>query len=264
MGIHDHDVYKLGKQDHKHDPKTLMMSDFITVPVLPTSYNFDKHRAPFPERMWGNDAYGDCVIAAESNALLRMERVEQRRTIALSDKDAVARYQSLTGCKSPGDANDEGLVMLDTMSDWRNNGYKRTAERPHHTFNIAAYGELDPADEHQLKAAIYLLKGIHFGFALPRTAQAQTDKGYWDVVNEPGNEPGSWGGHCVHCCQYDEGNFYVRTWEMVVRVTIQFVKRYCDEVWAVVDDLDAWRASDHLDVQGLIDKLHSIGARNVG
>jgi hypothetical protein len=263
MGIHDHPTFKLGKQDHKHDDRTLMMANFIEVPVLPASFDFDRHRAKFPVEMWGNDEFGDCVIAAESNALLRMERVEQRRTVKLSDADAITRYKGLTGCQSPGDENDTGLVMLDTMSDWHHNGYDRTAEKPEHSFTIAAYGELDPADDHQLRGAIYLLGGIHFGFALPISAQAQTDKGYWDVVSGPESQAGSWGGHCVYAKRYDADNIYVLTWGMEIRVTNAFIKKYCDEVWVVVDDLDRWRATDHLDVQALIAKLHDIGARNI-
>lgn len=263
MGIHDHDIFKLGKQDHQHDDKTLMMANFIEVPVLPTKYDFEKHRAKFPARMWGNDAYGDCVIAAQANHLLRMERVEQRRTIALSDNDAITRYKEMTGCQEPGDENDTGLVMLSAFSDWRNSGFDRTAEKPYHTFKIAAYGELDPLDDHQLRAAIYLLKGIHFGFALPITAQDQTDQGKWDVVNGPGSEAGSWGGHAVFSDKYDEDGIYVWTWEREIYVTNAFIHKYCDEAWAVVDDFDAWRSSDHLDVKGMIGKLHDIGAKNI-
>jgi hypothetical protein len=254
--------FKLGKQDHKHDDRTLMMADFIDLPVVPSHWDFDKNRRPFPVHMWGNDNFGDCVIAAQANSLLRMERIEQRRTITLSDKDAVDRYKHLTGCVSAGDTNDTGLVMLDAFSNWRNEGFYR-AEKPQRYFKIAAYGELDPADQHQLHAAIYLLGGVHFGFALPISAQAQTNKGYWDVVDHD-NAPGSWGGHAVFSKRYDESNVYVETWKRTVRVTNAFVKKYCDEVWVVVDDIDRWRKVDHLDVQGLIAKLHSIGAKNIG
>jgi len=250
---------KLGKQDHVHDDRTVMLAQYIEVPVVPSVYDFDAKRAKFPNHMWGNDQYGDCVIAAQSNHLLRMERIEQRRTIKLTDEECVERYQLLTGCQSPGDGNDTGLVMLNAMGDWRLNGYKvRT-----HDYNIAAYGELEPNDDHQLRAAIYLLGGIHFGFALPLSAQAQTDKGFWDVTDGDGTQPGSWGGHAVFSCKYDDTNIYVKTWEMEIRVTNAFVHKYADEVWGVVDDLDRWRKSDNLDVQALLDYLHGIGARNI-
>lgn len=55
----------------------------------------------------------------------------------------------------------------------------------------------------------------------------------------------------------------MKTWGMDIRVTTAFVQKYADEVWGVVDDLDKWKASSHLDVQGLIAKLHSIGAKNI-
>jgi hypothetical protein len=251
--------FKLGKDPHKHDDKTLMLADYLEVPVIPTAYDFDRHRAKFPVKEWGNLDYGDCVIAAESNHLLRMERVEQKRTIKLTDDQCIERYKTLTGCEKPGDANDTGLVMLNTMSNWRNVGYQ-VGKR---NYNIAAYGELEPRDDHQLKSCIYLLGGIHFGFALPRSAQAQVPSGFWDVTTGPGSQAGSWGGHCVFSCRYDQGNYWVKTWGMDIRVTVAFVQKYADEVWGVVDDLDKWKASSHLDVANLIAKLRSIGAKNV-
>lgn len=259
MGIHDHPDFKLGKQDHKHDDKTLMMANFMEVPVVPTKFDLEKNRAPFPVHIWGNNEYGDCVIAAEANALLRMERIETRRTVKAQDADAIKRYKHLTGCNNPGDSNDTGLVILDSMSDWRNNGFPVGA----HTFQIAAYGELDPLEHDQLRAGIYLLHGIHFGFALPISAQQQTEQGFWDVTLGVDSAPGSWGGHCVYADKYDEDNIYVWTWGREIRVSNAFVRKYADEAWAVVDNLDKWRKNDHLDVPGLEKALHDIGAKHI-
>jgi hypothetical protein len=126
---------KLGKQDYKHDPRTLKMAKFLSPDIhIPDVFNFDKGRAPFPDHMWGNDQYGDCVIAARANATLRIERVEQRRTLALVDDDAINTYKRLTGCNSPGDSNDTGLVMLDANRDWRSTGFGPMAKSPHHTY----------------------------------------------------------------------------------------------------------------------------------
>jgi hypothetical protein len=256
----DVETLKLGKQDHVHDDRTLMLGQYLEVPVVPTNYDFDSKRAKFPNHMWGNDQYGDCVIASESNHLLRMERIEQKRTIMLTDDDCINRYKEMTGCQNPGDGNDTGLVMLNAMKNWRTSGYQVKKK----SYNIAAFGELDPIDDAQLRAAVYLLGGIHFGFALPLTARVQTNDGFWDVSpNDPGSEAGSWGGHAVFSCKYDAENIYVKSWEAEIRVTNAFVHKYADEVWGAVDDLDRWRKSDNLDVQGLIDKLHQIGAHNV-
>lgn len=250
---------KLGKLDHKHDDRTLMLADYVEVPVVPAQYDFDKHRAPFPIHVWGNYDYGDCVIAAEANHVLRMERIEQRRTIKMTDKHAVDRYKLLTGCQAPGDDRDTGLVMLNTMKDWRNDGFRVGDRR----YKISAFGELLPQDDHQLRACIYLLGGIHFGFALPLSARLQTNRGYWDVLPDagPASAPGSWGGHAVFSCKYDANFIYVKSWGKEIQVSNNFVRKYADEVWGVVDDLDKWRKTDQLDIQALVARLHAIGAK---
>lgn len=259
------EIYKLGKQAHKHDDRTLMLADYVEVPVIPSQYDFEKHRKPFPIHVWGNNDYGDCVIAAEANHVLRMERVEQRRTIKMTDQHAIDRYKLLTGCQMPGDDRDTGLVMLNAMKDWRNDGFRVTGtnKKSYRVYKISAFGELLPQDDHQLRACIYLLGGIHFGFALPATARLQTKHGVWDVVDGAGpmGVPGSWGGHAVFSCKYDPNFISVKTWGKEILVTNAFVKKYADEVWGVVDDLDKWSKSDHLDIQALLDKLHAIGAK---
>jgi hypothetical protein len=186
---------RLGKQAHKHDDRTLMLSRFFLPDFhVPSRYNFDKGKRPIPSRVWGNDRWGDCVIAGEANHLLRLERIEQRRTIVMADQDAIDRYKALTGAQRAGDDRDEGLVVLDTMRDWRNNGWTLHG----HTFKIDAYGEIQPNDREQLRMANYIFHGVHLGFALPAACQQMVHT--WDYNGEKGAEwqPGSWGGHLVY------------------------------------------------------------------
>lgn len=258
---------KLGKLEHKHDDRTLMLAKYFLPDIrVPEIFDFDKRRAAFPLRMWGNAAYGDCVIADRCNAILRLERIEQRRTIALYDEDAISEYKKLTGCQQPGDENDTGLVILDAMREWKNDGLEtdgRSGIRSPRTYKIAAYGELDPHDGRQLRTAAYLLHGIHFGFWLPAAAQSMTDNGVWDYNGETGPdwEPGSWGGHCVYSKAFDSTSMEVLTWAMKVKVTDNFIKKYCDECWAVVDSFDSWRTKQTIDVAKLTEQLHEITSK---
>src|SRR6059036_52839 len=96
--------FRLGKQEYMHSPLTLRLARYILPDIhVPEIYDFDKTRKPFPFRVWGNDAWGDCVIGGRANHLLRLERVEQRRTIPLFDHDAVSLYQQMTGSQAPED-----------------------------------------------------------------------------------------------------------------------------------------------------------------
>lgn len=251
---------KLGKQDHKFDERTLRLARFALPDIrVPVPWDFDKGRRPIPIRMWGNDANGDCVIAAQSNHLLRLERVEQRRTIPLFDKDCVDRYRLLTGSQEAGDSRDEGLVALDSMRDWNHNGY----QTPKRNYKIAAYGELDVLDMTELQMAAFIFHGIHFGFWLPVAARRMTSQGVWDYNGEssPEFQPGSWGGHMVYSKAFDNETFEILTWGIKVKVTHDFIRKYCDEAWAVVDSFDSWRTRQTIDVPGLTRQLFEISPR---
>lgn len=253
---------RLGKHDYKFDEKTLKLATAISPTVVfPRKFDFDHGRKPFPIEMLGNDQWGDCVKVGQANELMRLERLEQRRTLPINTDVVVSAYKAQTGAQSPGDPHDTGLIMLDNLRLWRTQGFT-VKTRP---YKIAAFGELEPDEPNQLRAAVFLLHGIQFGFALPRAAQRMTQTGVWDVNGEsdPDFKPGSWGGHCVYCKAYDENTFEVITWGQKVKVTDAFVKRYCDEAWAVVDSFDQWRRRPEIDVQAIIKHLHDIGASNV-
>lgn len=251
---------KLGKQEYKFDERTVKLARFMdTAQTAPKKYNFDKGRRAFPLRVWGNDAYGDCVFAAQMNELLRVERIETRHTLPSTDDDVIKTYKTLTGCRAPDDANDQGYVMLDAFNFWRQTGWT-VGEANDRQYTISAFGELEPGDIEQLRLGCYLLHGVQFGFSLPRSAQAQTRQGYWDVSTGPGSEPGSWGGHAVYSPQYDQEGFIVKTWGMNVKVSNAFIERYCDEVWCIVDSIDRWRKHSALDIPKLEAYLDEIGA----
>jgi hypothetical protein len=250
--------YALGKQDHKPDPLTLKMARYFLPDVIaPARYDFDTGKVKFPLRMWQNNKWGDCVVAGEANQLLRLERIEQRRTIKITDQEVIKRYQGFTGAQNPGDENDIGVVVLNAMSDWKHNGFHTHA----HNFKISAYGELDASSGAQLRRGIYILHGIHMGLALPLAAQTM---GYvWDYNGQKGSDwqPNSWGGHLVYCKAYTPTHIKALTWGSEIQISDSFIDRYCDEAWAVVDSLDAWRSKQTIDVEDLTRHLESIAKR---
>lgn len=255
---------RLGKQEYLHDDRTLRMARFLLPEIrTPSHFDFDKNRAAFPFRMWGNDAYGDCVIAGRCNQIIRLERVEQRRTVSLLDDDAISEYKRLTGCASPGDSHDTGLVVLEAMRDWKNVGMQTDGKvgiRSPRNYSIYAYGELEPTDHGQLRTAIYAMHGIHMGFWLPVAAQQMTRQGVWDYHGETGSEwqPGSWGGHLVFSKAYDADGVEILTWGQKVKVTWNFIDKYCDEAWAIVDNADSWRVKQTINVAELDSTLRQI------
>jgi hypothetical protein len=254
-----HSKVKLGKKEYQHDDRTLMLAKYLPVDIrVPADFDFDANRRPIPNNMWGNDEFGDCVIAGEANEILRLERVETWQTAQITDEDAINRYKHLTGCKEAGDENDTGLEIIAAHRDWRNNGFKVAYKG--RTYFIDAYGEIDPSDREQVRLATFLLHGTQWGVWLPEAAQQMTNEGKWDYKGETGPEwkPGSWGGHCVYSKKFSPDSIFVETWDMEIEVTNAFIDKYADEAWGVVDNLDEWRKSGHLDVDAMEKRLSEI------
>lgn len=250
----DHTKVRLGKLEYVFDPHTLKMARFISDEITaPPTFNVDKGKKPFPTNMWGNNAWGDCVLATRANEQLRFERIEQRRTIPMTDQIVIDKYKEMTGSQSPGDARDQGLVMLYANRDWRKAGWKVGTRN----YNIYAYGELDPHNHEQLRQACFALAGLQFGFALPVGIQGKQG---WIYNGETGGEwePGSWGGHAVYCLGYDQNGMTIMTWGYKCKVNWAFIDKYADEAWAIVDNADAWRIKQTVDVAKLSAALSQI------
>lgn len=265
-------IGRLGKQEYKFDERTLALASYYKAAVeeihIPPSFDVDKGRRKFPtDNGWGNFDYGNCVSAGQANHTLRLERIEQRHTLHFTAEDVIAEYKRECerefgeAPQEPGDANDNGLVVLDSLRNWRKIGWPVGK----HNYNIFAFGALDQHNEDELKASIYLLHGVQLGFWLPNAAQQMTDDGKWDYNGESGPDyrPGSWGGHLVYAKKYDENSIYVMTWDVEIEVTQPFIDKYCDEAWGIVDDLDAWRKKQAFDVSALEADLRNIGAIDV-
>lgn len=253
----DPDKLALGKKDYVFSEKTLKMMSIVeksALPDVPPTYDFAKGRRPLQFGLWGNDAYGDCVKVAKYNHVLRLARLDRRRTLKITDDMVVGEYKTDTGCQVAGDANDSGLVMLDNFGRWLHteNTVPQGAKSKPFPIGIEAYGEIGHDHQH-MRAATFLLGGIEFGLALPYTAAEELQSGKpWDDTHssDPDAQPGSWGGHAVYSERYDENGFWVVTWGEEHYMTNAFVDRYSDERWAVVDKVEGKRYLN----QGLLDR----------
>jgi hypothetical protein len=247
---------KLGKLPYEHDERTIDLGAFLDVSYVPEKYDFDKGRAAFPNGVWGNHKWQNCVTVAQAHCLTRLRRIETRRSSAMNEADVVKHYLTLTDSKRPGDVRDKGLSVLRMLKHWQRRGFTKPSWMYFH--KIAVYGELDPLDQAQLRQACYLLGGVFLGLALPLAAQEQYQLGRWEVpldTDRAAYLPGTWGEHLVFAKRYDLDNFYVLTWGNEIQVSNDFIKRYCDEAWAVVNDMARWKHDNGLDIQRLLARM---------
>lgn len=229
-GIHSHQVFKLGKAPARRDRRNLLFERVLKrVPALPREYDFDREHPGTPTPMFANDTYGDCVIAGRAHQTLRFERLEQGKRLTITDGEVLDEYFKETG------GEDTGLVVLDSLKLWRRRGWKAAGGR----YKVKAFAEIKPESQDEIRSAVYLDLGVGLGLWLPLSAQGQSEAGKpWEVRRGPDSEPGSWGGHYVYVPAYTKTGPVCVTWGMKQPMTWAFLKKYCDEAYAIIDAVD--------------------------
>ena len=112
---------KLGCQWPPKEKPKIKLSSVLNMKQLfvPTEYDaeIDLTGGILPGRMWYNDVYGDCVIAAQANLTRVLEYIEQGKIINITDHDVKAEYFE----QSKGE--DNGLYMMDAFKHWCDNSH---------------------------------------------------------------------------------------------------------------------------------------------
>ncbi len=236
---------RLGKHPKKTDRRTLMLARYLH--KLPTPMPIVDHASRLPTNigMMGNDAYGDCTVAAAGHAVQSWSVYADNSMWTIADADILAAYKVL----SP---NDNGAFMLDALNYWHKTGIGDD--------KIEAFVETGTADLTQAKLAIEYFGSHYIGMSLPNT----NTFGPWDVVNpvwsaDPNN------GHAVVLIGYDDsrGMFKVATWGEIWDMSYSWFQKYTDEGYAVLDDIELIKASgkspEGFDWAALINDLAHIG-----
>jgi hypothetical protein len=220
-------MYCLGKLPVKHDPRTLMLRNYVGAVDFPVSKKWSAKPGVYP--MYANDRCGCCGIAGPAH-LEQVWRANDGDPYTPADGDVLAAYKLLGGWDGvPGSPSDQGVIMLNVMNYWRNHGLFGR--------RIAAYAKVDHTNRNEVKKAIYLFGGVVLGLSLPAAVQEQTNDQEWRL---PGRRlwgqwsPGTWGGHCTVSCDYDAEGIPTITWGGVKGMSWDFFEAYCDECYVAL------------------------------
>lgn len=239
---------KLGKLPARKDIRTLKLSTILrTLPPIPDEYDIDAALTGITDnRTFANDKYGDCVIAARAHMTLRFEKFEQGKQPEITDKNVTDEYFKETG------GPDTGLNMLNSLNYWRQYGWTLDDGK---IYKIHAFAAVDWLDENQVKAAIYLFRGIYFGIRVAKYYYDQFNKGnyFWDVVADDGDNIGGhalygmkyfkisvWPTSFFHVAGYNNTGPVFITWGKYAQVTWAWWNKYVDEAYIVIDEQDTW------------------------
>jgi hypothetical protein len=260
------DETRLGKAPARSHPLMLSFSDYSKagVVVVPPKTSFWKKRAPFPIRSYGNTAYGCCTKASQAILATKMERIEFRRTITITDEEIVNNYLRMTSRLYGG--GDSGAYEMDALNEWRNPDLT-FRDTKGHPLTIDAYTRVNQVNIDEVKRAIFLggAHGIKVCFNLP-IAWARTYD--WDIpiAQAPIGAylPGTWGGHSMcSALDYDENYLYLdHTWNVPGgRISWRAFSIYCDEAYSVIDSVAIWKnrlTKKEMNIPALIGDVNAI------
>jgi hypothetical protein len=237
---------RLGRLPAKASRKALMFSDFYKYGDIPKKTNFWRTKSPLPLRHFGNNQYGDCTRAKQAVAAMRMERLEQKRTITVTDAEIIRVYTEMSDRLYGG--GDNGAYEDDALNEWRRpeTTFTDTAGRP---YTIDAYLRLNAFNHEEVRAALSMAKarGLAICLNLPIAFANILPPRDWDIPEGQAPTgpwmPGSWGGHSLNMHDFDETGFWLdHTWMLnPQRITYRAAAIYMDEVHIVLDSVNTWK-----------------------
>lgn len=242
-----HPLYQLGKGKPRRDKRNFQMKALVKARlVIPRTYSVDTANPGLPLRMYGNNEYGDCVIAARANEETRFSLVFDKKTINITDKEVLKEYFAQS------EGVDSGLIMLDSLNLWRKPGWVAARKRR----KIMAYAEINPHDISLVKQTIFANVGCYVGLNLPTSAAREFDLGLpWADTK---GTPGSWGGHCVYLVGYTPKYVTCLTWGQRQLISTPFFTKYCDEAYGVIRQFTTTRVKSFLDQTAVQEHLHRV------
>jgi len=229
---------KLGKLPAKIDKRTIRLSTILKkklLPELPATYNLDEVLDIKDNRMFANDQYGDCVIAARAHQSLRFEKLEQGIQPYIADEEVIGEYLK----ESRG--ADVGLYLLDSLRAWRR-GWKIAGKR----YSIYAFTGIDWKNHDEVKHCIHLLGGVNFGMQVYSRDIDQFNSGEdWHLMPYSGSLKG---GHGAYLCGYDDEGIVCMTWGKRQKMTWDFWDARVDEAYGIVDNRNDWLETSAVNV----------------
>jgi len=165
----------------------------------------------------GNDAEGDCVIAAGYH-IVGTETANAGDPFHATLAQVNADYGAIGGYV-PGDpSTDNGCDEATAIGYWTSNGFADGTK-------LAGSLLLDASNQQELMLACYLFENLFFGTALPDAwiSPFPSKDGFsWDVAGaaNPNN------GHGYMGCGYSPGGVYIGTWGLIGAQTWRAIAKY--------------------------------------
>lgn len=246
--------HKLGKLDPK--PVKLSLVDYVKQGV-PTPPNEFGHYAWVPKwGMYGNDKYGDCVWAGAAHEHM-LWCAESKTPLTFTDANVLQAYTDVTQF-NPNDPNsDQGTIVADALKYRASHGLADANGNAH---KLGGYMALQPGNLKELAVGTWMFSAVGMGIQFPSFAHDQFNHGApWDLSQ---SNTGIEGGHYIPIVGFHNSMYVCVTWGRLQYMTINFIKEYCDEAYALLSPefLTNGKSPEGFDINALSQDLRDITA----
>ncbi len=211
----------LGRRPPPPGIKVLRVRDYLLPggPPPPTTVDFASKAMKSINQMYGNDQWGDCVIAGKMHGIGVWTGNDSGVAAVGTTAEAVASYHAICG---PGD---QGCVIVEVLDVMKTKGLTVGGQK--HT--IEGYVAFDWTNQLETQTATYLFGGGCIGINLPQAWM--NAPAVWDVTNTS-----IIGGHDVQIVAYNPQGVVIATWGGTRTITwAAFLSdRWIDEAYCML------------------------------
>lgn len=240
-------ICAFGKAAATHSDHDLKLASVrLAGDPLPEEYDLDAEH-DIPIHTYQNPPENNCVIAGRAHQTLRFELAEQKVLIKITDEDVEREFKKQTTADQPN------IDVRPSLDLWRTRGWEAAGQH----FKIKAFSKIDPIDPEDIKRMIYINLGVGLGFQLPESAitQFKADQPWVVTRDRAANH-----GHYVYVPSYTKNGPVCITWGRKQQMSWEFVDKYCDEAWTIIDDINTPQKKRTLDEEKINEFLKSCAA----
>jgi len=192
----------------------------LTTPPAPAECDYSQAALPVLSNVYLNDQLGDCVIAGGYH-VVGVETGNAGNLFTASNQQLIADYSAIGGYV-PGQPNtDNGCDEVTALNYWTENGFADGTK-------LLAWLAVDPSNQQEVVAAMYLFENLYFGIELPdKWVNPMPDaSGFtWNIAgsSDPQN------GHCVVGVGYNSNGVNIDTWGLLGTLTWKAIEKYCSK-----------------------------------
>ena len=207
-------------------PPRLKLGDYLKDAVAPATCDWSKPAYTALTDVYMNDRLGDCVIAAAYHGLA-VASGNAGRLFTATNQQILADYEAI-GEYNPNDPNsDQGCDEKTALEYYAKHGFADGTK-------LSGWVSVDPANQNEIRQAIYLFENLLFGVGLPDAwlSPPPSANGFvWDVA--AGNNDN---GHAFEGVGYTPLGVQIDTWGLIGSITWRAVAELASlYVWLTPD-----------------------------